>query len=128
MSEIAGRNIVITGAASGIGRLMALEFAERGGNGVAWDLDGPGLERLLSELRPLGGRPRADVVDVTDRARVYAAAAQVKAELGPVGILVNNAGVVTGSASWTSPTNRSSRRCRSTPSRTSGRPRPSCRT
>jgi len=96
MSEIAGRNVLITGAASGIGRLMALELARKGGNVVAWDLDGPGLEQLLGELRSLGGRPRADVVDVTDRARVYAAAAQVKAELGAVDILVNNAGVVSG--------------------------------
>jgi len=96
MSEIAGRNVVITGAASGIGRLMALELAKKGGNVAGWDIDGPGLDRLLGELQPLGGRPRVDVVDVSDRAGIYAAAAKVKSELGAVDILVNNAGVVSG--------------------------------
>ncbi len=97
MTEIAGRNILVTGAASGIGRRMALRMARLGANLVLWDIDPENLARVVGELHQTTGRPAHGYsCDVSDRQGVYATAAQVKAEVGPIHVLVNNAGVVTG--------------------------------
>jgi all-trans-retinol dehydrogenase (NAD+) len=97
MTEIAGRNVLVTGAASGLGRLMAQEFAALGGHTILWDVDRENLERVQAELEATTGRPaRAHVCDVSRREEVYRAAEQVKRESGPVDVLVNNAGVVSG--------------------------------
>jgi len=94
MTELRGAHVVITGAASGLGRLMALEIARRGGKALSlWDLDAPGLDAVAKEVETLGARPQSVVCDVSDRRAVYAAAARI-AE--PVDILINNAGVVSG--------------------------------
>lgn len=77
------RTAVVTGAASGLGRLLTLELARRGVDVAAWDRDAEGLKDLPA---------RTFVVDVTDRAAV-AEAAQAT---GPVDLLINNAGVVSG--------------------------------
>ena len=94
MTEFQGARVLITGAASGIGRRMALGVARRGGMLALWDLNGEGLESVKSEVEALGGKATATVCDVSERAAVYAAAA---AE-GPVDVLINNAGVVSGQA------------------------------
>ncbi len=90
MSSISGKKVLITGAASGIGRRMALEAAAKGARVVAWDLNAAGLDALLSELP--GPGHRADRVDLTDRVSVYEAAGRT----GAIDILINNAGVVNG--------------------------------
>jgi all-trans-retinol dehydrogenase (NAD+) len=97
MSQIEGKTILITGAASGIGRLMALNMARLGGRIVAWDINAANLDKLAGELKLASSRPHATYVcDVSNRAQVYEMAAKVKAEVGPVDILINNAGVVSG--------------------------------
>jgi all-trans-retinol dehydrogenase (NAD+) len=97
MTQLAGKTALITGGASGIGRLMALEMARRGARIVVWDLNPTGLEAIVSELDGATGRPSAGIVcDVSDRHAIYAAAKRVHAEVGPVDVLVNNAGVVSG--------------------------------
>ena len=97
MSEIAGQHIIITGAASGIGRLMALKLAARGGRITAWDINQPALDRVVAELSARGGQPaRGFLCDVARRDLVYDAAAQTTAAGGPVDILINNAGIVSG--------------------------------
>ncbi len=93
MTELAGSTVLITGAASGLGRLMALGSVDRGALVVAWDIDGPGLADLAAE-RP--GRIEPFVVDVTDRHAVYAAARSAESQAGPIDVLVLNAGVVSG--------------------------------
>jgi all-trans-retinol dehydrogenase (NAD+) len=97
MSAIAGKNVLITGGASGMGRLVARRVAALGGNLVLWDVNPDNLERVRAEAERASGRPAlAHVCDVSDRAQVYETANRVKASIGPLDILVNSAGVVTG--------------------------------
>ena len=97
MSEISGRNVLITGGTSGIGRLVALKMASLGASVAVYGRSGERLEAVTGEIRQeTGGVARGFVCDVSDRERVYEAAGEVKATLGPVDILVNNAGVVFG--------------------------------
>lgn len=93
-----GTTVLITGAGSGIGRLLALGAAGRGARVVLWDLDGPAAERVAGEITAAqpAGTALAQVVDVTDTQAVRAAAAEAEAAIGPVDVVVNNAGVVSG--------------------------------
>jgi len=88
--------VLITGGASGIGRLMAMEAARRGAGVVLWDLSGDGADAVRAEIEEAGGRAWAFEVDVTDRQAVDETAARTL-DLGPIDVVVNNAGVVTGS-------------------------------
>jgi all-trans-retinol dehydrogenase (NAD+) len=97
VTTINNKHVLVTGAASGIGRLLALRCAGLGATVTIWDLDAAGGEAVAAEAtarRP--GRARAFACDVSDRAQVYARAEEVRAKAGPVDILVNNAGVVSG--------------------------------
>src|SRR5262245_32550889 len=97
MSEIAGRHILITGGASGIGRLMALEAAAQGGRVSIWDINADNLAKVVAEL-DARGRERAHgfICDVSRRDHVYAVADETRAAAGAVDIVINNAGVVSG--------------------------------
>jgi all-trans-retinol dehydrogenase (NAD+) len=97
MKDITNKLVLITGGASGIGRLMGLDFAGRGARVVAWDLDSGALAKLEAEARQRNVFIKGMVCDVSDRAAVYRQAAVLEGELGPVDVLVNNAGVVSGS-------------------------------
>lgn len=96
MTEIADKNVLITGGASGLGRAMALKMAGRGANLVIWDINANNLATALEELRATGRPAHGYLCDISDRAAVYATADQVKEECGPIQVLVNNAGIVTG--------------------------------
>lgn len=97
MKSIEGKTAVITGGAGGIGRLLALGLAQKGAKVVAWDLDEEALRRLESEAR----ERKVDIsglrCDVSKRAEVYARATETAERFGEVSLLVNNAGVVSGS-------------------------------
>jgi all-trans-retinol dehydrogenase (NAD+) len=93
MTTIAGSHVLITGAASGLGRRMALGVAERRGTLCLWDVNGSGLRRVAEEVEALGSHAEISVVDVSDPAAVRAAAASLTT---PVDVLINNAGVVSG--------------------------------
>jgi all-trans-retinol dehydrogenase (NAD+) len=90
------RLVLVTGAARGLGLGMAREFAARGARLVLWDMDGATLAAAAAGLERDGLRVHTGVVDLTDRAAVEAAALRVLSEQGPVDVLVNNAGVVSG--------------------------------
>lgn len=97
MSEIAGRHALVTGGASGIGRLVALRLAALGGRVTVWDLRPDALAAVVAELEKAGREPaRGFTCDVSRREEVYRVAAETAAAAGPVDILVNNAGVVSG--------------------------------
>ena len=87
------RNVVITGAAGGIGRALAGRFAEEGCRVALLDLDGPALERAARELSAEGREVRAEQCDVRDAEQCRAAIDRVIAAWGGVDVLVNNAGV-----------------------------------
>lgn len=91
--SLQGRVAVVTGSSRGIGRAIALALAGAGAD-VAIHAR-TGLERaeaVAAEVRALGCRSVAVLADVRDKAALEAAAAQVTAALGPVDLLVNNAG------------------------------------
>ena len=96
MSEYAGKAVLITGAASGIGRLLAQRIAGEGARLVLWDVDAAALERARTEVAAAGRQVAAYVCDLRDRAAIAAAATATLRDCGPVDILVNNAGVVSG--------------------------------
>jgi 2-hydroxycyclohexanecarboxyl-CoA dehydrogenase len=91
--SLAGKVAVVTGAASGIGLAAARRLADDGAAVAVWDLNEAGAQAAAAELTAAGHRALASRVDVSKRADVDAAVALVRERLGPVGILVNNAGI-----------------------------------
>lgn len=92
--SVTGEIVLITGAGHGIGRLTAYEFAKLKSKLVLWDINKHGVEETAAECRKLGAKAYAFVVDCSNREDIYSSAKKVKAEVGNVSILVNNAGVV----------------------------------
>ena len=88
-----GRVAVVTGAGSGIGRACALRLAEDTAKVAIWDIVAEGAEATAQMIRDAGGTAIAIVADCSDKAAIRAAAEQTRAELGPIAILVNNAGI-----------------------------------
>ena len=93
--ELADKTVVITGAASGIGRAMALRFAEEAPRGiVVSDIDGDGAEKVAAEIesrRP--GRSLALACDVADPAAVATLIEQAQERFGPIDVFCANAGI-----------------------------------
>jgi all-trans-retinol dehydrogenase (NAD+) len=93
VSDLEGARVLVTGAASGLGRCIALGSARRRSELVLWDVNREGLENVAGEVEAQGTRAHIDVVDVSKREDVYEAAGRVP---GPLDVLINNAGVVSG--------------------------------
>jgi len=96
VSDYAGRNVLITGAASGIGRLLAGRIAAEGARLILWDVDAEALQRARVELATTAATVTAYACDLRDRAAIAATAAATLRDVGPIDILVNNAGIVSG--------------------------------
>jgi 2-hydroxycyclohexanecarboxyl-CoA dehydrogenase len=91
--SLAGKNVIVTGAASGIGLAAAQRFAREGANVGIWDINEQGAQQAAVDLRASGVKTIASRVDVSNRQQVDAAVERFHAEIGAVNILVNNAGV-----------------------------------
>jgi short-subunit dehydrogenase len=92
MNSFRDRVVLITGAASGIGRQLALTLAREGARIAAVDLSREGLDRLTADLA--GQDPLATaIVDVTDLSALRRATAALEGQLGPTDVLIANAGI-----------------------------------
>jgi 3-oxoacyl-[acyl-carrier protein] reductase len=88
------RVAVVTGAARGIGAAIARRLARQGVAVAAVDLDTEGSARTANAILETGGRAIAVGADVTDETAAGHAVERAAAELGPVTVLVNNAGII----------------------------------
>src|SRR5438094_8660245 len=92
--SLSGKVVLITGAQQGIGRGMALEFARAGANvAINWLDDQEAADRIAEIIRAAGHRALTVQGNVGRAAQVKAMVAKVERELGPIDVLVNNAGV-----------------------------------
>ena len=89
MTEVSTRNILITGAASGIGAGMARLLAVQGHRIMVSDLDAQGADKVATDINRNGGTATALALDVTDNAAIAAVAEQLAA----TDVLINNAGL-----------------------------------
>ncbi|MBT2414814.1 glucose 1-dehydrogenase [Streptomyces sp. ISL-12] len=89
-----GRSVIVTGAASGIGRAAALAFAAEGDRVVVADLDAEGAAAVVREVERAGGTAVAVTGDLSEQAVVDRVAATAVERFGGVDVLVNNAGIM----------------------------------
>jgi 3-oxoacyl-[acyl-carrier protein] reductase len=93
MADFDGAVVLVTGAARGIGRAIALHFAQAGADVAGNDLDADGLESLQAEVESLGRRAIGVTGDVASEAEATSIVERTCHELGRLDILVNNAGI-----------------------------------
>src|SRR5262245_8317112 len=100
MRELRGKTVVITGAASGIGRAMAEAFASEGSRLVLADVELDALDETAAMLRAGGASVLAVPTDVSKPEQVEALADQAVAEFGRIDVVCNNAGVALSGRLW----------------------------
>src|SRR4051794_3239143 len=92
MIRFDGKVAIITGGAGGIGSATCRRFAAEGASVAVFDRDEAGAQKVASEIDAGGGKAKAFVCDITDRKSIDAAVLETETALGPIAILVNNAG------------------------------------
>ncbi len=103
MRDMQGRVAVVTGAASGIGRAMALRFASAGMKVVLADIEAEPLEEIRDVLARRGTETLAFRTDVSKSEDVMELASRTYGAFGAAHVLCNNAGVASGGFSWEIP-------------------------
>jgi len=93
--SVADRVVIVTGAASGMGRATAYLFADEGAKVIAID-QAEGVLQTADDITEAGGIAKAWVADITDASRMAAVVAEGRETFGPIDILVNNAGISVG--------------------------------
>lgn len=91
-ADFGGDICLITGAGKGLGRELAIKFAEHGATVVLWDLNEDTLKLVADKIRERGGDAHYYVCDCSKREEVHQTADKVRDEVGHVTILINNAG------------------------------------
>ncbi len=92
MTGLDGQVVVVTGGGGGIGGATCRRFAKEGAKVAVFDMNLAAAQKVADDIRAGGGTAAAFECDITDRAAVDAAVAAAEAQLGPIGVLVNNAG------------------------------------
>jgi 2-hydroxycyclohexanecarboxyl-CoA dehydrogenase len=92
MRGLGDKVVIVTGGGGGIGGATCRRFAAEGAKVAVFDIDLGAAERVVAEIGAAGGTARAFACDITDHVAVVAAVAAAEAVLGPIGVLVNNAG------------------------------------
>lgn len=99
MKSVAGKNVLITGGAAGLGKLFATNAVREGAAKVVlWDINEAALKDTATELEALGGTVHTHVVNIADTAAIAKHADAVRAELGTMHVVFNNAGIVRGNS------------------------------
>ena len=93
MQDIKGKVALITGGGRGIGRATAIELAKEGGNGGLVGRTLENLEKVKEELKDYDIKVSVASADVSDLDDITAAVEKIRQELGPIDILLNNAGI-----------------------------------
>jgi len=88
-----GKTVIVTGAAKGIGRGIALLYAEKGANVVAADIDEAAGARTAAEIREKGGEALKVQTDVREEADIIRLMETANRTYGHIDILINNAGI-----------------------------------
>ena len=92
MTGLEGQVVVVTGGGGGIGGATCRRFAQEGAKVAVFDMNLAAAQKVADAIQAAGGSAAAFECDITDRAAVDAAVAATEAQLGPIGVLVNNAG------------------------------------
>jgi 2-hydroxycyclohexanecarboxyl-CoA dehydrogenase len=87
-----GKTVVVTGGGGGIGGGTCRRFGQAGSRVAVLDLDRTAAERIAAEITAGGGNAQAFACDITDHEAVRHTVSNIEAALGPIGVLVNNAG------------------------------------
>ena len=95
MSKLRDKIILITGGASGIGKIMGQIVLSKGAKLIIWDINQSKIDETVSEFQKLGN-VSSYKVDVSNNEEVQLTAKRVKQEKGIVDVLINNAGIVVG--------------------------------
>jgi 2-hydroxycyclohexanecarboxyl-CoA dehydrogenase len=88
-----GKTAVVTGGGSGIGRACAVQLARDGARVAVWDLNGDTAAETVRLIEAAGGRAKVYGADAAAKASIDTIVPRIRADLGPVVILVNNAGI-----------------------------------
>jgi 3-oxoacyl-[acyl-carrier protein] reductase len=91
--SVAGLTVLVTGAASGMGRATARVFAAEGANVAVTDFVAGGAEAVAAEIVANGGTAKAWTLDVANRDNINAVVNEIAAHFGGLDIIVNNAGI-----------------------------------
>ena len=92
MQRFTDQTVIVTGGGGGIGGATCRRFAAEGAKVAVFDLNLQAAQSVAEGIRAQGGRAQAYPCDIADRATVDAAVAAAEADLGPIDVLVNNAG------------------------------------
>ena len=92
MQRFDGKTVIVTGGGGGIGGATCRRFAREGAKVAIFDMNLEAAERVAADIRASGGQAAAFACNITDRAQVDAAVAAAQTQLGPIAVLVNNAG------------------------------------
>ncbi|CAN7323528.1 3-oxoacyl-ACP reductase FabG [Phenylobacterium sp. LjRoot219] len=91
--SLKGKTAVVTGGGSGIGRACSVQLARDGAAVAVWDLNAESAAETVRLIEAEGGQAKAYIGDASDRASIEQILGRVRTELGPVLVLVNNAGI-----------------------------------